>query len=363
MDVLRDGRASQLAFRQAIFATGAMDRVIPFPGWTMPGVFTLGGAQIALKYQGCAIGRRVVFLGTGPLLYLVAHQYAHAGAAIAAVLDTAVFSGKLRALPLLMARPATLAKGLFYLTELRRRGVDVATGAWPIRVEGGDAVTGLIWRDGAGRERRTDCDAVAFGFGLKAETQLADLAEVPFAWDDLQRQWLPERDSWGRAPVAGIYLAGDGAGILGADAAELTGERAALALLQDVSLGDHARRVTAINAELDRHRRFRVGLEAAFPFPADLARSTADDTILCRCEGVSAGELRRAASDFGAGEVNRAKAFSRVGMGRCQGRVCGPAAAEILAASLAIPIERAGRLRGQAPVKPLPMAAALDAKS
>ena len=360
MHLLRGGRVSELAFSHAIFATGAMDRVIPFPGWTLPGVFTLGGAQVALKYQGCAIGRRVVFLGTGPLLYLVAYQYARAGARVVAVLDTAPFAGKLAALPALLARPGMAAKGMFYLGWLRSRGVTVASGIRPVGVEGTDAVAGLVWRDDAGREHRTDCDAIALGFGLKAETQLADLAEVPFTWDNLQRQWLPERDGWGRTPVGGIYLAGDGAGILGADAAELTGERAALALLQDRGPGDHGQRVAAINAELDRHRRFRAGLEAAFPFPDDLARSTADDTILCRCEGVSAGELRRAASELGAGEVNRAKAFSRVGMGRCQGRVCGPAAAEILAAALGVPIEQAGRLRGQAPVKPLPMAAVLD---
>jgi NADPH-dependent 2,4-dienoyl-CoA reductase/sulfur reductase-like enzyme len=360
MHLLRGERAAELAFTHAILATGAMDRVIPFPGWTIPGVFTLGGAQVALKYQGCAIGRRVVFLGTGPLLYLVAYQYARAGAMVAAVLDTAPVAAKLAALPKLLARAGMFARGLFYLAWLRSHGVTVAAGVRPVRVEGGAAVTGLVWRDAAGRERRTECDAVGSGFGLKSETQLADLAEVPFDWDELQRQWLPRRDDWGRTPVAGIYLAGDGAGILGADAAELAGERAALALLADRGMGDHGARVIRINAELARHIRFRAGLEAAFPFPADLISAAADDTVLCRCENISAGELRRAARDLGADEVNRAKAFSRVGMGRCQGRVCGPAAAEILAHGLGVPIEQAGRLRGQAPVKPLPIAAALE---
>ena len=101
---------------------------------------------------------------------------------------------------------------------------------------------------------------------------------------------------------------------------------------------------------------FRVALEAAFPFPVDIAAGMSDDTILCRCEGVTAGEFRHAAGALGADEINRAKAFSRCGMGRCQGRVCGPAAAAVLAAALNLPPERIGRLRGQPPVKPIPMA-------
>ena len=100
--------------------------------------------------------------------------------------------------------------------------------------------------------------------------------------------------------------------------------------------------------------RFRTGLETAFPWPARLAASLPDDTLVCRCEAITAGELRRTATAQGAPEVNRAKAFSRVGMGRCQGRYCGLAGAEVLAAALAVPVERVGRLRGQGPVKPLP---------
>src|SRR5207253_8848392 len=87
LDTRRAGRGESVGFDILVIATGAMDRMLPLPGWTLPGVYTLGGAQIALKYQGCAIGRRTVFLGTGPLLYLVAHQYAKAGAKIEAVLD------------------------------------------------------------------------------------------------------------------------------------------------------------------------------------------------------------------------------------------------------------------------------------
>jgi NADPH-dependent 2,4-dienoyl-CoA reductase/sulfur reductase-like enzyme len=353
---LSGGCSAELGFRDLILATGARDRVIPFPGWTLPGIYTLGGAQIALKYQGCAIGREIVFLGTGPLLYLVAYQYAKAGAKVAAVLDTAAFTAKSRALPSLIKGGATFAKGLWYVAALRARGIRIENGVRPIAAGGDAAVKALRYRTADGAERRLACDALAFGFGLSSETQLADLAGIPFRYDSIQQQFLPARDSSGRTPVAGIYLAGDGGGIAGADAAELSGERAALALIEDRGLAVDTHRLAAIERALQRIAGFRAALETAFPFPADLAAAMAGETILCRCEGITAGEFRRAAAELGAAEVNRAKAFSRCGMGRCQGRVCGPAAATVLAEALGVSPERIGRLRGQAPVKPIPLA-------
>jgi NADPH-dependent 2,4-dienoyl-CoA reductase/sulfur reductase-like enzyme len=354
---LSGGRSTELPYRDIILAPGARDRIIPFPGWTLPGIYTLGGAQIALKYQGCAIGEPIVFMGTGPLLYLVAYQYAKAGGAIAAVLDTTPFAAKRRALPALLRGAGTFAKGLWYLAALRARGIAVAHGIRPVAAAATDAgVSALVYREASGKERRLSCDAIAVGFGLSSETQLADLAEIPFAFDPVQQQFLPQRDVAGRTPVRGVYLAGDGGGIAGADAAELAGERAALALLEDRGHRVSAPRVVALERALRKIARFRVGLETAFSFPADMAAAMPDETVLCRCEGVTAGEFRDAARVLDAHEINRAKAFSRCGMGRCQGRVCGPSAAVVLAAALGLPIEGVGRLRGQPPVKPIPMA-------
>jgi NADPH-dependent 2,4-dienoyl-CoA reductase/sulfur reductase-like enzyme len=354
---LSGGRSEAVAYRDVILAPGARDRIIPFAGWTLPGVYTLGGAQIALKYQGCAIGGRIVFMGTGPLLYLVAYQYAKAGGGVAAVLDTTPFAAQRRAVPGLLRGGSTFAKGLWYVAALRARGVIMANGIRPVAAEEKDAaVSAFVYHDAAGTQRRLACDAIAFGFGLSSETQLADLAEIPFAFDPVQQQFLPERDIAGRTPVRGVYLAGDGSGIAGADAAALAGERAALALLEDRGHDVDQRRVAALERALRQIAAFRVALEAAFPFPADMATGISDETILCRCEGVTVGEFCREARALNADEINRAKAFSRCGMGRCQGRVCAPAAAAVLAAALNLSPERVGRLRGQPPVKPIPMA-------
>lgn len=355
--VLRDGRGETVRFDRLLLATGATDRVIPLPGWTLPGVYTLGGAQVALKHQACAIGRRVVFFGSSPLLPLVAHQYARAGVEVAAVLDTTPWRVRLAALPELASGGSTAWKGLWYVAALRAQGVRYRHGVTPLAVLGEDGVAGFAYLDAAGRRREVACDAVALGYGLKSEWQLADLAGCDFAWDAATHQWRVAQDALGRGSAEGVYLAGDGGRIAGADVAELTGERAARAILLDGGDRSQGPPLERIQRAIAAQARLRRAIDRAFPFPAELARKLSDDCMLCRCEAISAGELRAAIRGLGADEVNRAKAFSRVGMGRCQGRLCGPAAAEIVAGALGCSIEQAGRLRSQPPVKPVPIAA------
>ncbi len=342
----------RIPFSGLLLCTGGVDRVLPIPGWTLPGAYTLGGSQIALKAQGCAIGKRTAFIGSGPLLYLVAYQYAHAGAEVAAVLDTAGMSDALPVIPGLLAGGKTFLKGMWYQNWLRFNGHHLKRGVRPIAIEGSERVTGLRYRTAFGGERRVDCDAVAIGWGVKPECQLAELAGCEMRFDAIARQWLPQCDAEGRSSAAGVYLAGDGAGVMGADAAEYRGELAALALLADRGEVVNNSRREVLKARLRRLQRFRVALERALPYPEGWAASLPDDTIVCRCEGVTAGDIRQSQS-LDTEEINRAKAFTRVGMGRCQGRMCGIAAAEILAHAKDVPLAEVGRLRGQAPVKPL----------
>ena len=360
----RDARNETLPWDALIVCSGATDRLLPVPGWQFAGTYSLGGSQLVLKSQGCAIGRRVAFVGSGPLLYLVAAQYAAAGANVAGVFDTSPWRARLRALPALLAGARNLRKGIGLELSLRRAGVRVHRGITPLQIEGAadPGVSGLTFRDAAGRTQRVDCDAVALGWHLRPETQLADLARCEFAQDARNGLWLPRIDVDGRSSVPGIYLAGDGARIRGAQAAECSGALAALAALADLgadrgtaSAADPGR-ISALRAQLQRHERFAAGLMAAFPWPAQLAATLADDTIVCRCEGITAGELRRGCTELGAREANRAKSFTRVGMGRCQGRYCGDAATLIVAATSSLPLADVGRLRAQAPVKPLPLA-------
>ncbi|AWN45942.1 FAD/NAD(P)-binding oxidoreductase [Methylobacterium terrae] len=355
LDCLGSEGRERISVDRLVLATGAMDRSLPVPGWTLPGVFTLGAAQIALKAQGMAIGRRVALVGAGPLLPLVAHQYAKAGATLAAVLDVTPLAPKVRAAPRLAAVPTTLAKGLWYTLRGALGGTPVRSGIRAVAVEGARHVEALAWEDARGRRHTIPCDAVGVSFGLRSEAQAADLAGCRFVFEPVTRQWQPERSAEGRASHPHVYLAGDGSGIGGADVAELQGERTALALLADLGRPRDAAREARLDRRLARQARFRAALEAAYPYPHHLVDGIADDEIVCRCEGITAGAIRRTAAERDAREVNRLKALTRTGMGRCQGRVCGHAAAEILARALDVPVEAVGRLRGQAPIKPIPL--------
>ena len=358
LHVVRDQRSRSLPYDALVICSGATDRLMPVKGWQYAGTYSLGAAQIALKAQACAIGRRVVFMGTGPLLYLVASQYVKAGANVAAVLDTSPLMRRVAALPKLLARPAVLRNGLALVSYLKRAGVQVLTGITPVEITGSaeNGVQGVVVRDSRGNERSFECDAVGMGYHLRPETQLADLARCAFRFDAETRQWLPEVGEDGRTSVPGVYLAGDGMKVLGADAAEIGGRLAALAVLKDFKLKVSDDELKGLRAEQAKMDRFRRGLAQAFPWPAQQAAALPDDAIVCRCEAVTAGELRRTVRELGAQEANRAKALCRVGMGRCQGRYCGQAGAEIIAHAAGVPLELVGRLRGQAPVKPLSMA-------
>lgn len=353
LDLTSERGPEQLVFDRLLVATGAFDRVIPFPGWTLPGTFTLGAAQIALKSQGASIGDRVALVGTGPLLPLVASQYLQAGVKVAAVIDVTPFSAKLRALPKMMAMPSLVLRGMSYLRIIRKHGVPLIYGARAIHVHGTDATEGLSWVSAEGMTERIECDAVGASFGLRSETQLADLAGCEFIYDPMLRQWLPRKTAAGRTSVEGVYLAGDCAGISGADVAELMGARAAYAMQEDLGVAFDRSTVSSIERRLERFSRFRAGLEQAYPFPHHLIEGLREDTPVCRCEGISVGDLRSWQERAEPHDVNRQKAFTRIGMGRCQGRVCGLAAAELLARFGKHSIQSVGRLRGQPPIKPI----------
>jgi NADPH-dependent 2,4-dienoyl-CoA reductase/sulfur reductase-like enzyme len=349
------GIADTVMFNALILATGATDRTLPIPGWTLPGVFTLGGAQVLLKEHGCLIGRRIVFCGSSPLLYLAAKQYRAMGAEIVAVLDTTSFAAKIGAAPELLTAPQTFARGLAYMNALRSAGVPILHGVRLVAFEGAKGVELIRFRGQDGVEHVVACDAVAYGFGLKPETQLADLAGVEFRYDATFRQWLPHADRDGRCG-SGVYVAGDGATIGGARSAALTGKLAACAVLDDFKIAVSGVARTALRREVMRLRRFQRALARAFAWPVTAIHELDDGVMVCRCEGITAGELRVSIrADFGPTEVNRLKAITRCGMGRCQGRFCGLPGAELIAHALNVPLEAVGRLRGQAPVKPIPL--------
>jgi NADPH-dependent 2,4-dienoyl-CoA reductase/sulfur reductase-like enzyme len=355
---MQDQAAATVSFDALILATGAADRVLPVAGWTLPGVFTLGGAQALLKEHGCVIGQRVLFCGSSPLLYLAADQYRRMGAEIVAVLDTTPFVAKLAAAPALAAAPGTLSRGLGYMATLRRAGIALYHGATLRAFEGSAGIEAVRFRSRRGEEITLACDAVALGFGLKPETQLAELAGAPLRYDPVCRYWLPQADADGRCG-GNVYVAGDGAAIGGAEIAALAGELSAAAVLDDFKIPVVGFDRPRNRRRIARLRRFQRGLTRAFPLPTDALSDLDDAVTVCRCESVSVGELRAALrACFRPVEVNRLKAITRCGMGRCQGRFCAVACAELTALTLKVPLQMVGYLRAQPPVKPLPLSVA-----
>ncbi|MBC8718506.1 FAD-dependent oxidoreductase [Ochrobactrum sp. Marseille-Q0166] len=361
LDLLSNGSHSQLAYSHLILATGATDRVLPFKGWTKPGVYTLGASQTALKAQGCTVGERVVFMGSGPLLYLVAWQYHHAGAKVVAVLDTAPFTSKFHLAHLALYAPRIVALGAYYGLRLKLGGVPIRYNVRPDEVLGDGHVTGIRYRAGK-RVLEAQCDALAYGFALRPETQLADLAGCEFRFEERDRAWLPVADRFGRSSREGVYVAGDGAGIAGADAAEIRGSLAAIALLRDMGLPFDEGTERGLLTKLDHIYRERLIVEKAFPFPRDWFDTIAGDVTLCRCEEIAVRDAKAVIGQGDMREINRLKALTRVGMGRCQGRMCSAAAAELLASMQGKTPAESGRIRAQAPVKPIPLGFGAPAK-
>lgn len=342
-----------ITYSHLVIAVGATDRLMPLPGWTLPGVFTLGGAQVALKRHASFIGRKVIFAGSSPLLYLAAAQYLRLGHRDLTVLDTTPIAGKARAFPAMLRHaPRNALQGLSLIAELWRGGVTMRSGVRLEAIEGDTRVTRLRYTTARGRAVTAEADAVALGHGLRAETQLAELAGATFSFDPDFRQWFPCTDAAGRAGER-LWLAGDSARTGGAEAADAAGSLAAQSLLE--SLGHPVRSVVM---RRDRRRMaaqqaFQRAMTGAFRWPAEQAAALADDVLVCRCERVTAGEIRAALNEPSCPtEVNRVKSVTRCGMGRCQGRFCGQALGEIVAAAIKSP---PGRLRAQAPVRPIPL--------
>lgn len=352
----RDFRAAVLDARALVLATGALERPVPLPGWTLPGVMTAGAAQILLKASG-VVPEGAVLAGAGPLLYLVAVQLVRAGRPPRAIVDTAAGAAGLLAaaprLPAALAGWRTLAKGLGLLATLRRAGVPHHRGARDLAIEGAGRAEVLRFVAG-GRSHAIAAATVLLHQGVIPNTQASRALELAHVWDEGQRAFRPATDAWGESSSPGIFVAGDGAGIAGAVAAEHAGRLAGLAAAHRLGAIDGARRdreAAPCRRALAAERALRPFLDVLYRPPAAILRP-ADGTIICRCEEVTAGQLRGWAGQ-GAIGPNQAKAFGRCGMGPCQGRFCGPTVTEILAEVHGQDPAAIGALRIRPPLKPV----------
>ena len=343
----RNGVAHLISAATVILATGAIERPCPIPGWTLPGVMTAGAAQTLLKASGM-VAEGAVFAGSGPLLYLIAGQYAAAGAMPRAVLDTTPRANYLRAarfLPEAIMAGSYLAKGLSLMADLRRRGVPIIKGAEALRATGNDSLKSIEYHR-KGRWSSIDTEHLFLHQGVIPNLNLAHAAGCEITWDESQLCFRPVVDEWGASSVNGIYIAGDGVGIGGAVAAELRGR------LSVLGASDRDRQAVSIRAALNKDLRIRRFLETLYRPRASFRVPDQDDVVVCRCEEVTLGQIRQAVAQ-GCPGPNQLKAFTRCGMGPCQGRQCGPIISEAMATMAGAAVDKMGYFRLRSPVKPV----------
>ncbi|HWG05343.1 MAG TPA: NAD(P)/FAD-dependent oxidoreductase [Beijerinckiaceae bacterium] len=353
--------------RAILAATGAYERVVPFPGWTKPGVMGLAAATILIKSQQVLPGRKIAVAGCGPLLAAVAASILASGGEVAAVIDLASRGEWLKTLPALASRPHLLARGLRWAATIRTAGVPMFFGHTIARVEDeDDEITGIAIRpvgaDGtpiAGTaERWIEADTLVVGHGLVPSTEISRVLRAKHVFRPERGGWIVKCDSGQRTSIPGLYACGDGTGISCAAAAALEGRLAGMTIALDLKLidqGAYARAVREIDRELLPARRFGAAMAQLLALRPGLVAAIDPQTIVCRCEDVRRASVEDAIAT-GAFDLNQLKAWTRAGMGPCQGRLCGETIGTLASAHWG-GRDVTGQWTGRLPLRPVPMAA------
>jgi NADPH-dependent 2,4-dienoyl-CoA reductase/sulfur reductase-like enzyme len=349
---------------QLILAPGAHEYLPSFPGWTLPGVMTPGGAQTLVKTQGVLPGRRALVAGTGPFLLVVAEQLHRAGMEVVAVLELAGLGESLRALPGMLRCPRLLWEGMGYLRRLRKCGIRLLRRHLLVEARGDNEVKEAVYApcDADGNpDRARACtiavDTICAGYGFVPRIQLAQLAGCKLRFADGQGGWVPVVDDNLESTVSGVWVAGDGGGVAGALVARLEGTLAGLAAAHRAGAIDAAsfeKQRRPIVRQLARQSRFRAALDWLYRIRPGLTRLASTDTVVCRCEEVTRAEVEEGMAAGGM-NLRTLKVMTRVGMGPCQGQMCWPALARFLAATGGGTPESIGPLSVRPPIVPVPL--------
>ena len=317
----------RLRTRAVILAVGAYERPAMVPGWTLPGVMTIGAAQTLARRYGVVPGDRVLIAGHGPLGLQLASELGTLNTSAVAVAERGRPRFGPAALSAAILGPRLVADGAGYRLAVARAKVPVLNGWELSAILGKDLVEGAELRQiSTGRTHRFEVDSVVAGDGFAPQLELARLLDVPITTDPKTGQINPERIAEGRTPVPGVWIAGDGGGLGGAEIALCQGDLSAVEALEFIGKSDKID-LTDTRKRLGRAQKFQAALWSLFSAPE---RSLpADETILCRCEGVIAATARAAIAG-GADDPVVLKRATRIGMGRCQGRYCLPQVLRLL---------------------------------
>jgi NADPH-dependent 2,4-dienoyl-CoA reductase/sulfur reductase-like enzyme len=360
---------SLIKAKKILIAEGAYEAPVAFPGWTLPGVITLGGLQILLKGQGVIPKGKILIAGTGPLLFYTASQLVKNGADVVAVFEASSFGQWIKWTMQLWRAPGILAKGLKYLAILKKHRVPVYYNTIPLEARGGDKLKEVMfakcdnqWRPIAGTEKKRPVDILSLNFGFIPSTQFTHIAECEHSCDIQLRGWVPKFNSRYETSREGIYVAGDCTGIGGVKIAvwegELVGNEVARCLgYLSPSEAEHS--ISVLQRKLSRYRWYQHFLNKIYRFRPGLLDLLTDETLICRCEEVNFKTLSHLI-EKGSHRLEQIKLLSRTGMGRCQGRFCYPLLLGILSEKLSASQLINEDFIGRIPAKPLPLETLFD---
>jgi thioredoxin reductase len=351
--------------KRLVLAAGAYERGVPFPGWTLPGVMTTGAAQTLSRSYQVSPGDRVLVAGNGPLNMQVAAELASAGAEVVALVELGHpvrLGSVLRGPVMALSAPGLIRDAARYTVALLRAKVPVITGAAVVRAEGdADGVRSarIAKLDAAGRpvagtERDFEVDAVCLGYGFLPSNELSRLLGCRHRWDEHLKTLVVDADAAGQTSVAGVRVIGDSARVNGAKVAQAAGVLAGAAVVAElvgIIPAELRTPIAQAKRRMVRNLRFQRAVNHAYAAPVLTDHLAEPSTVVCRCERVRLAEIDGQSSEL-ASAPGAVKRVTRAGMGKCQGRYCGP-----------VMLERSARLRDeaiaersgfapQAPVKP-----------
>ncbi len=384
------GESVHVDAERVVLAPGAHDRPVVFPGWTLPGVLTAGGAQALLKASRVVPGDRVAFAGSGPLALAFPAQLRHYGVNVVLALEAGPPPNPRAVSKLLAAVPgnaSVLQDGLRYRMQLARTGVRVRYRRIVVRAEGDGRVEAAVhaqvdrdWNVLPGSEEAIDVDTLCLGYGFAPSSELFRLAGCAMGYDEDLGGPVVEVDDWQRTSVPGVLAAGDGTGVRGGLVAIEQGRLAGLGVALEVSaIGRSTAQALAapVRRRLARKERFRIALLEMYRVGSGLYRLTTPETVVCRCEEVTRARLDEAVAS--SADLGVVKGYTRAGMGMCQGRNCQRQVAYLVAEQLARRAGSAADLRSgerpgaslespgvvaadtaRPPVRPVPLGALAD---
>ncbi len=350
------GASSAFAARAIVIAVGAAERPVPIPGWTLPGVMTVGAGQILLKASAVVPPQPLWIAGQGPLPLLYAAQLIDAGMPPAGILDTTpqgALARSWRHLPGALANWRYLPKGLSYLAAIRRAGVPLVRHVTEVAALGDGRVTSVRYAVG-GRLHEAAAATLLLHEGVVPHVHMSLSAGVRHSWDDTLQAPVPVLDAWGETSLPGLFVAGDAGGIGGAAIAAIRGERTALRVAHRAGRIDYAQlqeRDKTAGLQMRRHEQIRPFLNAVFT-PRKAIHVPGDDVIICRCEELTARDIRQAVA-AGCVGPNQVKAKTRCGMGPCQGRQCALTLQQIVADARGVAVAELEQLTIRPPLRPL----------